>query len=214
MCARSGKRPQTRSGSRGGRLDGRTSKPPESEITIDQLEEKAYRELLWALAYISKFDLAITGGRPFVDPIKKQRNGLMKVIKAYGFDGAMQVMAMRSDACKLLTTLLSKKKIARKGAGNLGDQKYLELLYSKIEMAKDMVQAVDIVRQEIKSNALTPDQGQAILDDLQQQAWEHEDEVHLGDDGQIHDPLSDLKNESLSEAMEQMENEESEDADS
>lgn len=155
-----------------------------------------------SLTWMARFDITLQGHKANTNPFKKQRIMFGRLVKEYGFEGAMQIMQIRADSNKMLLSLLGKKKVSKKGS-NFSDAKYIEALYKKLEAVENLTMARRVIKAEMEAGAISSSEAQHILDDVTEQMAD--DGPQITPDKKTRDPLAALMEEDLEQAIQQAE---------
>ena len=227
MPAGKKKQPTPRNRTRSKRVDGGTSQQADKaeNVTLEVLEEKSYRKMLWSLSYMCRMQIAHNTGGVICDPVKKDRLEFTSMLKdnkqgqKWGYDRTMALMQVRLEACKMLKDVLGKKKIGRSTklpAGADPMSQGMVDLFDALGATKSMRTARKLILDAIEAKAVTKEVGQQILNDVQD---EYEEQGLPTDDFAkaqeiAGDPLKALMEESVTGAEEEKAEQDGEDEDS
>lgn len=165
-----------------------------SQLSIDELDEYSYRTLIWSLSWLSMFTVTQSLSNSMKDPFKAQRMTWDKLIKKYGFDKVEKILSIRMDACKLLNSILSKKKMKQPKATT---EKQIDDLHKQIQQCNNLADATEVLKQKTDEGLLSQREMKKIIRELKE---DDDQDEEIEDDPVEDDPLADLMDETLDEA--------------
>jgi hypothetical protein len=142
-----------------------------------QVEEKARRTLIWSLTYLVRFQVRQSNAyQAKGDPVKSDRLEMQRRIKnedkQWGWKKAMEIVKIRLESGKLLHQVLSKSKAKPKDPtpGHDLDAEPIKEMLIELEGCKGIIEMRAVIKKYTDAGKISPEAGQTILDELQEEA--------------------------------------------